>query len=315
MTSKLLVLLSASLIFILPISLAWQVSHAARSPLMVVTIDDLPVASHVRWLKKKQLSQKLINSLTDYQVPAIGFVNEVKLGYGERQIRNQQLLTMWLQAGIELGNHGYQHLSLNRTELTKYQDDVLKGEMVSKALSAKFNLPFRYYRHPFLHTGKTQQEQHAFGQFLAEHHYQIAPVSVRTNDWQYANAYDRAIQFEDSSAQQLIAADYLKYIDATLTHYRQFSLTLFKQEPPQILLLHANQLNADYLSEILQMIRDQGYQFAPLSAALSHPLYQADNLPVNAVGVSWLDRWAQLTNVPVISPPDSSEWLQQLKFK
>ena len=46
-------------------------------------------------------------------------------------------------------------------------------------------------------------------------------------------------------------------------------------EPRQILLLHANWLEADHVAELLDALRKRGYQFITLQEALSDPVYSA----------------------------------------
>ena len=42
----------------------------------------------------------------------------------------------------------------------------------------------------------------------------------------------------------------------------------------KVLLLHANQLNADSMPELLAMMRRRGYQFVTLETALQDPAYR-----------------------------------------
>jgi len=88
-------------------------------------------------------------------VPAIGFVNERKLQPGGSvDPRRVALLQQWLDAGLELGNHTFSHTDLHRASVQVFQRDVLEGEKVTRRLlAAKGNTP-RYFRHPFLHTGR-----------------------------------------------------------------------------------------------------------------------------------------------------------------
>src|SRR5687768_5199363 len=76
---------------------------------IAVTIDDLPVVSTRRDPKnRREITKKLLSHIKKAKVPAIGFVNENKLYNGDRRDEAQvDLLRMWLDAGLELGNHTY----------------------------------------------------------------------------------------------------------------------------------------------------------------------------------------------------------------
>src|SRR5215207_3698653 len=105
---------------------------------IAVTIDDLPVVSTRRDLKNRQeITKKLLGHIKKAKIPAIGFVNENKLYNGDKRSDQEiELLRMWMDAGLELGNHTFSHRSLNRIELADYQADLLKGEAITKELLA-----------------------------------------------------------------------------------------------------------------------------------------------------------------------------------
>jgi hypothetical protein len=63
-----------------------------------------------------ELTTKLLASITFNEIPAIGFVNENKLlDNGKLNEWRVALLQMWVDAGLELGNHTFSHPDLNRT--------------------------------------------------------------------------------------------------------------------------------------------------------------------------------------------------------
>ena len=90
---------------------------------------------------------------------------------------------MWLDAGFELGNHTFGHTSLNRTSLKEFEDSVIQGEAVTKLLLAQHNKQLRYFRHPYLHTGRDLQTRREAEAFLVARGYRIAPVTMDGWDW------------------------------------------------------------------------------------------------------------------------------------
>src|SRR4026207_981078 len=95
--------------FVLAIDGAAQIPNRT----IAVTIDDLPVVSTRRDIKNRQeITQKLLGPIKKAKVPAIGFVNENKLyADGKRDEKQVDLLRMWVDAGLELGNHTFSHRS------------------------------------------------------------------------------------------------------------------------------------------------------------------------------------------------------------
>jgi peptidoglycan/xylan/chitin deacetylase (PgdA/CDA1 family) len=103
---------------------------------LAVTVDDLPVSpADQKPGVLEEITSRLLAGFARHEVPAIGFVNENKLfSDGEPDPRRVALLERWLDAGLELGNHGYSHLDLHRVALDEFQDDVLRGEVVTREL-------------------------------------------------------------------------------------------------------------------------------------------------------------------------------------
>src|SRR5262249_57923311 len=81
---------------------------------IAITIDDLPAAnSNVPGNEIIEMTTKLLGTLRDQKVPAVGFANERKLyKFGEVDDRIKAL-SMWPEYGFELGNHTFRHTSLN----------------------------------------------------------------------------------------------------------------------------------------------------------------------------------------------------------
>jgi hypothetical protein len=82
------------------------------------------------------------------------------------------------------------------------------------------------------------------------------------------------------SKQELVRS-YLSYSDAVFAYAEQLSKQIMGYEPRQILLLHANQLEADHIGELLDVMRKRGYRFVSLEKALADPAY---SLPDAYVG-------------------------------
>src|SRR6516162_7800305 len=59
----------------------------------------------------------------------------------------------------------------------------------------------------------------------------------------------------------------------------------------EILLLHANQLEADHIGELLELMRKRGYRFVTLEEALADPAYSLPDTYVGEDGTGWLDHW------------------------
>jgi peptidoglycan/xylan/chitin deacetylase (PgdA/CDA1 family) len=240
--------------------MAWAADKKADRQ-VAITIDDLPAASNVLPAAAiTEMTTKLLTTLRDQKIPVVGFVNEKKLyKVGEVDARINAL-GMWLDYGFELGNHTYSHTSLNRAGLKAWEDDVIQGESVTSILLAEHKMKMRYFRHPYLDTGRDLQTRREAEAFLVARGYHIAPITLDAWDWAYASVYE----------------------DAKRRGY----------EPKQIILLHANQLEADHIGELLDLFRKRGYRFITLEDALGDPAYSLADTYIGEGGTGWLEHWA-----------------------
>jgi peptidoglycan/xylan/chitin deacetylase (PgdA/CDA1 family) len=192
---------------------------------VAVTIDDLPAgnAYSMSAADITQMTTKLLTALRQQKIPAVGFVNEKKLyrlGEVDERIK---ALDMWLDAGLELGNHTFSHPSLNKVGLKAFEDDVIQGETVTRLLLTQHKMTLRYFRHPFLDTGRDLQTRRDADAFLVERGYRIAPVTLDAWDWMFGGIYEDARKRGDTALQQQIVSSYLAYTDVVFAYYEQLS--------------------------------------------------------------------------------------------
>lgn len=268
---------------------------------MAVTFDDLPLgyASDRSYEMQKEVTGKLLAHLAEHGVPAIGFVNEEKLYEGpgpgeggEPAPRRVALLRRWLDAGHALGNHTYSHPDLHRVPLAEFQRDVLRGQRVLRKIVGKSDGKPLFFRHPFLHTGRSAEVRSALESFLKRHGYRVAPVTVDNSEWIFALAYDRARTAGDDDLARRVAAAYVPYMEAKVEFFERNSRELFGREIPQVLLVHANRLNADHFGVLAERLAARGYRFVALEAALGDPAYDSPDTYTGPAGITWLHRWA-----------------------
>lgn len=278
---------------------------------IAITIDDLPAASANRMTGGEivDMTTKLLATLRDQKVPAVGFVNErklYKLGEVDERIK---ALNLWLDYGFELGNHTFNHFSLNKVTLPAWEDDVIRGETVTRILLAQHNMKIRYLRHPYLETGRDLQTRREAEAFLVNRGYRIAPVTMDAWDWMYAGVYEDARKRGDVTLQQQLVSSYLSYTGTVFDYYEKFSKDLIGYEPRQILLLHGNWLEAEHIGELLELLRKRGYQFITLQDALSDAAYSMPDDYVGEEGTNWLDHWGITRGHPPLNTPVFPQWV------
>ncbi len=262
---------------------------------VAVTFDDLPVISVTRWdvASHRAITTRLLAGVAAHAVPAVGFVNEKNLlSGGMADPGRVSLLRQWLDAGLELGNHTFAHLDLHATTVEHFEDDVARGEHVMRGLLDARGMALRYFRHPYLHTGIDLAVKRRLESFLMGRGCRVAPVTVYTEDYLFAAAYDRALERGDFDTARRVAGAYVPYVESQFEYYESLSRRLLGYEVRQILLLHANAINAERFSELARMLERRGYSFVTLDHALADEAYAAPDDYASPHGLSWLQRWA-----------------------
>ena len=160
------------------------------------------------------------------------------------------ILKMWLDAGLELGNHTYSHHDLNRTPLDEFEADVVRGEPVTRSLLGEKGMPLRYFRHPFLHVGLDLEKRRAFEAFLKDRGYTVAPVTIDNDDYVYAAVYADALRRGDPVLATRVGTDYVRYMDSVFAFVEDVSERLTGRPIRQTLLVHASALNADFFGQV-----------------------------------------------------------------
>ena len=279
---------------------------AAQSRQVAITIDDLPRGGDGggRDLPAvRAMTTKLLAPLRG--IPVIGFVNAGRVPeLGDDGL--QEILRLWVANGATLGNHSNSHPDLNTTGLARYTEDILQGEpAVQKALGHR---PV-YFRHPFLHTGPDAAKRQGLAKFLAEHGYIVAPVTLDNSDWMFAAVYGEALNRKDAALAAKVKAAYEPYMESVVAFFEERSKEVAGHEIAQTLLIHASQLNADCMPDLLAMFRRRGYRFVSLEEALRDPAYRMKEDYTGTGGFSWIHRWSRYLGMPNRGEPDEPEWI------
>lgn len=264
---------------------------------MAVTVDDLPFVTMSTGDREpgglKPRTARLLKTFTQHDIPAAGFVNARKLFNGKTGNKNRiLLLQMWLDAGMELGNHTYSHPDYHRITFAEFKQDLIKGEQVIKEMLRRNGTPLRYFRHPFLHTGNTAEKRKQLDDLLSRRGYTAAPVTIDNSEWMYARAYHNVLANGDKNQLKRIVDSYLDYMDRKIRYFEDQARALFGRDIRQVLLIHANELNADHFGRLAALIKKRGYVFITLDKALQDPAYKSADTYIGRGGISWIHRWA-----------------------
>ncbi len=295
--------------------LALSLAASAQQKTIAITIDDLPYAglkpSVESVFQARQDIRSITQTLSAHHAPAVAFVNEQKLQVADQVDMRIALLDSWLDAGIPLGNHTYSHIDLNRNPEPQCEDDVIRGEVVTRRLMKQRNLDYKYFRHPFLRTGANLEQKNTFEAFLKSRGYVVAPVTTENVDWLFNSAYERALQDGDHDLANRLLDAYLVHTDVEMDYYEKMVQNEFGRPIAHIMLLHANRINGIMLDKVLAKFEVRGYKFVSIEEALKDPAYQTADNYTGPYGYPWPHRWAiTLGKDPDFkNAPDPPKWV------
>jgi peptidoglycan/xylan/chitin deacetylase (PgdA/CDA1 family) len=303
------------IVFLLALLTPVHAQTATRT--MAVTIDDLP---YMRMGDAPYLSSartataKILSTLRKHKVPAVGFVNERQLEFGDDREARTALLRDWVKSGMMLGNHTWSHPDFNQLTVAQFKEEIEKGDVVTRQLMQSRRPYQLYFRHPMTHTGDTLEKKEAIEKFLAARGYKVTPHTIENSDFIFNVPYAQALQKGDAALAKRVREAYLDLTFAAVEFAEKMSPQIFGREIPQLLLIHSNDLNADCLDEILQRLSERGYKFVTLDQVMADPAYETKDTYVNKYGPTWLFRWSKSKgmNLDFSGDPDPPKWVMDL---
>jgi peptidoglycan/xylan/chitin deacetylase (PgdA/CDA1 family) len=226
----------------------------ANKKTIVITIDDLPFVGEYRNFHLNMI----IKTMVEQEVPATGFIIA-----SEVRTDNWDTLRQFRDAGFGLGNHTFSHANLNRLTVKEYIKEIKKADTL---LSPVLTKP-KYFRYPYLAMSSGSKRNDILC-YLAKKNYQVAPITIDSKDF----AFNQRLL----SVPELNRRDYLKelkpfYLDFIWQQtLKAEAHTQYHHHPEQaqILLIHANLLNAYVLPDIITLYKEQGYEFVSLQDGL-----------------------------------------------
>ena len=273
---------------------------------MAFTFDDLPglYLNNCDMTALRALNTKLVTAIRRNNMPALGLANGSKVCEPKRD-QTVALLKIWLDAGLEIGSHTFSHRDSNVIPLEEFEADVIANEQY---------LPKdrRWFRFPFLRSGKDLAKKRAMEEFLAKRGYRNAVVTIDNDEYIYAFAYAGALRRGDRANAKKLADDYIRYMETMFEFYERLSQETFGYEIPQILLLHDNSLNADHLDRLAAMARRRGYRFISVEEAMRDPVYSRKENYIGGRGLSHILRWAMEDGKTPAVPGDVPPWVMDL---
>lgn len=280
---------------------------------VAITLDDIPGSAVVHDAcdagAVRDFNRRMLAALRRERVVATGFVVGGSLCEPLRTSVLPGLLRDWRAAGHALGNHTFSHPDYNAVSIEGYLEDIARGEAAMGAHLPARDSGRRLFRAPLLHTGDTAEKHARLASHLKSHGYRTGIVTIDNQEWVFATHYMRAKRNGDDARMRRIVEGYIAHLDAAFAFFEAESRAVFGREPPQVLLLHANEINADHLDKVMSMIRRRGYRIVDMERALADPAYAEADGYVGRRGLSWVHRHSLKQGRTPGDEPREPDWL------
>lgn len=274
---------------------------AAQQRTVAVTVDDLPFVGPAG--QAVPGNRALLEAFRKHHVPVNGFV--IRQSVERLSADGARILDEWRRAGFDLGNHSYSHPNMNDLTVKEIEREILRGE---KGLGKP-----RFFRFPMNHTGDTKEKHDAVAAFLAARGYELATCTIENSDYLFSRAYVDLQAKGDTTGLERLRQEYLEYTAFEIDYFAGLGQRVFGYEPPEVMLLHANPLNAELIEQVLAMFESRGYRFVTLAEAQSDAAYRIPDTYITKFGPMWGYRWAQARGVQVDGrrEKDPPEWVMK----
>ena len=276
-----------------PVGLAMGAWAPAAPRSIALTFDDLPYATHASpgsLSSARRVNAAILRALSLWRAPATGFVDETGLNVpGEAQARTG-LLRAWVDEGADLGDATYSHVDFTNAAVLQYETGIDRGARVIRQLMATRGKPLKYVRYPFATLGPTPAAAQSVAAFLAARGYRIAPQTIDGGDAVFNLPYLEALKSGDRGQAQRLGLAYVEYVLQAVRYADAIAPRIVGRAIPQVIRLHANDLNADWLYMLIGRLLGAGYSLISLDDALSDPAYSAPGAILSPFGPSWVWR-------------------------
>jgi peptidoglycan/xylan/chitin deacetylase (PgdA/CDA1 family) len=282
----------------------------AQERKVAITIDDLPYAGGVVDTKAEVANRKLLAGLQSHHLPVTGFV----IQKGAESASGIGILKAWIELGFDLGNHTYSHPDINVLSIEQIEQEIVRGESAVGPLMKEAGKKLTFFRFPMNHTGDTKAKHDEIAAFLKQRGYRAATCTIDTSDYLFNDAYVRMLANNDSAAVEKLRGEYLAYTNTEIDYYAALNKQVLGYEPPEVMLLHDNRLNADVIEQVLRLFEEKRYGFVSLDEAQSDAAYHTPETYITKFGPMWGYRWANERNVKVNGSleTDPPKWIMDL---
>lgn len=242
--------------------LACNVSGAASAQDIVLAFDSvLAPASSLDGMARTKM---LINSLIRVDVAQVMLLVQT----ADINAKTLERLSYYNDSGQLLVNAGHHYSIYHRQSNYAYPVDIMKANGILEAYS-------HYQRHiyfPYLYEGGEAVKLEKLREFLSANNYRASYVTTRVNDDYMDSLYQQRLRNNRTVDIHSLEKAYAKMVVASVLSYDAKAHLMLGFSPRQVLLLHANDLAAYCITEVVDQLRAKGFNVVSPEKVFTDPV-------------------------------------------
>jgi peptidoglycan-N-acetylglucosamine deacetylase len=169
---------------------------------------------------------------------------------------------------------------------------------------------WHWFRYPYLWEGDTLEKRRAVRQYLQDHKYHVAQVTLDFEDYLWNAPYARCVEKNDVASIDWLQSSYLATAAEYIALGQSAAKLLYGRDIKHVLLLHIGGFETVMLPQLLNSLKRQGFRLITLPEAEKDPAYRSDPNLAMKDGGTLLDQMLEAKHLDL--PPHAEKPYDQL---
>ena len=191
------------------------------------------------------------------------FVNTSKFDKNDGRRRVER----YAAAGHLIANHSHSHLWANRTDTDQYIEDIYRAEELLEG----FDNRRPWFRFPFLDEGRETGKRDAIRAAMADRDLINGYVTIDNYDWYIDAKWKEAVDAGKEVDVDALQNVYVEMLLGAANFYNDLAETALGSSPAHVLLLHENDVAANFVDDLVVALRADGWSIIGPDEAYADP--------------------------------------------
>lgn len=246
--------------------------YCANALEIAISFDDAPTPSGPIFTGA-QRAEKLIQVLKEKNVRQAAFFCSNLQNFNEE---NKVRIRNYAEAGHIIANHTASHMNLYAlfVDAEKFIADIHEAD-IKLSIFPNYR---RWFRYPHLRQSKYKlsvENNREIESYLAKEKYKHGYITIETYDW-YLNKLvttdiDKSVKLDNEK----IKKAYISMLWSSIIFYDNLAKDLLARSPKHIILLHENDINALFIGDLIDHIRNNDGKIITINEAYLDPIADA----------------------------------------